>query len=397
MSRKLPLAGIQVVALEQAVAAPLCTRHLADLGASVVKIERRGSGDFARGYDSLANGLSSYFVWLNRGKRSLTLDITKPEGQALAHRLIARADVVVQNFAPGALDRRGLGIKHLHERYPRLIACSITGYGEEGPYRDRKAYDALLQAEAGVLSITGTPADPSKCGVPVVDFSSGVYALSSILAALYRRTETGEGAAIQISLLDSIMEWMGIFALQARGGVKPLRSGAFHPNIVPYGPYRARDGSVMFAVHNDREWAVFCDEVVVRPAWKSDRRFRRNEDRLKNRRLLEPLIEEALATLTVAEAEARLEKADVAYGRANDVSEVLDHPQLRERDRFATVDANGKPLEILKPPFNIEDLNEAGDVAPAAVPGIGEHTDEVLGELGCTQPEIEALRAAEVI
>ena len=393
MSEALPLAGIQVVAFEQAVSAPLCSRHLSDLGADVIKIERRGEGDFARAYDSLVNGTSSYFAWLNHGKRSLTLDITKNEGQDIAHRLVAEADVVLQNFSPGSLDRRGLGVGQLHERYPRLIACSITGYGEAGPYRDRKAYDALLQAEGGVISITGTPADSSKCGVPLVDFSAGVYALSSILAALYRRRETGEGAAIRISLFDSIMEWMGIFALQAKGGNPPKRSGAFHPNIVPYGPYRARDGSVMLAVHNDREWEAFCRGVVQRPEWQADPLFARNEDRLQNRKTLEPMIEKVLGGLSVEEAESRLEQAGIAYARSNDVTQLLAHPQLRERDRFLRSATNGDAFEVLRPPFNIEGIESV----PGAVPAVGEHTEEVLIGLGLSRTEIDGLRAADVI
>jgi crotonobetainyl-CoA:carnitine CoA-transferase CaiB-like acyl-CoA transferase len=393
MADSLPLAGIRVLAFEQAVAAPLCTRHLADLGAEVIKIERRGEGDFARAYDSLVHGLSTYFVWLNRGKRSLTLDLGQEQGQAVAHRLAARSDVVVQNFAPGALDRRGLGVGQLHERYPGLIVCSLTGYGEDGPYRDRKAYDALLQAEAGVMSITGTAEAPSKCGVPLVDFSSGVYALSSILAALYRRQQTGEGAAIRISLFDSIMEWMGVFGMQASHGQPPQRSGAFHPNIVPYGPYRAQDGNVMLSIQNEREWASFCDGVVGRPEWKDHPRFGRGEQRLQNRTELEPLIDAALAAMTVAEAEARLEQASIAYARANDVRDVMHHPQIEARRRMLSVATPGGTAEVLRPPFNIE------GVEPAAgpVPAVGADTEAVLREAGYSAAEVAALRAAEVV
>jgi itaconate CoA-transferase len=393
MADSLPLAGIKVLAFEQAVAAPLCTRHLVDLGAEVIKIERRGEGDFARAYDTAIHGLSTYFAWLNRGKKSITLDITKEKGQEIAHKIIAGSDVVVQNFAPGALDRRGLGVGQLHERYPRLIACSLTGYGEDGPYRDRKAYDALVQAEAGVFSITGTPEAPSKAGIPVVDFSSGVYALSSILAALYRRQVTGEGAAIRISLFDTIMEWMGIFALQARHGSKPQRSGAFHPNIVPYGPYRAKDGVVMLSIQNEREWANFCEQVVGRPEWVTHPDFGRGELRLKNRKVLEPLIEEALAHITVEEAEARLEKASIAYARSNDVSEVLDHPQLKARGRLMEIQVPGGPVEVLKAPFNIEGVEDT----PKPVPAVGQHNDEVLSGLGLSASEIAALKDEGVV
>ena len=393
MASSLPLTGIKVLAFEQAVAAPLCTRHLVDLGAEVIKIERRGEGDFARAYDTAIHGLSTYFAWLNRGKKSITLDITNPKGQELAHKIIAGCDIVIQNFAPGALDRRGLGVGQLHERYPRLIACSLTGYGEDGPYRDRKAYDALVQAEAGVFSITGTPEAPSKAGIPVVDFSSGVYALASVLAALYRRQLTGEGAAIRISLFDSIMEWMGIFALQATHGSKPQRSGAFHPNIVPYGPYRARDGVVMLSIQNEREWANFCDQVVERPEWTTHPEFGRGELRLKNRKVLEPLIEEALAHITVAEAEARLEKASIAYARSNDVSEVLDHPQLRARNRMMEIAVPGGSVEVLKAPFNIEGVEDSA----RPVPAVGQHNDEVLRDLGYGDAEIAALKGEGVV
>jgi len=394
MAADLPLAGIKVLALEQAVAAPLCTRHLSDLGASVIKIERRGEGDFARAYDSAIHGVSTYFAWLNHGKKSVTLDITSARGQEVAHRLIAGCDVVVQNFAPGALDRRGLGVGQLHEKYPRLIVCSITGYGEEGPYRDRKAYDALLQAEAGVMSITGTPDSPSKTGVPVVDFSAGLYALSSILAALYRRQLTGEGAAIRISLFDAIMEWMGIFALQAMHGSKPLRSGAFHPNVVPYGPYRVANGrTVMLSVQNEREWVSFCDGVVMHPEWVADPRFSRGELRLKNRAILEPMIEEALKDVTLEEAEARLEKASVAYASSNDVSEVFNHPQILARGRQMEVPVAGGSVKVLHAPFNIEGAEDS----PRPVPAVGEHTDEVLRGVGYSADEIAALRQEGVV
>ncbi len=394
MPGPLPLSGIKVLAFEQAVAAPLCTRHLVDLGAEVIKIERIGEGDFARAYDSTIHGTSSYFAWLNRGKQSLTLDITKPKGQEAAHRIVAGCDVVVQNFAPGALDRRGLGVADLHAKYPKLVVCSITGYGEDGPYRDRKAYDALLQAEAGVMSITGTPEDPSKCGVPVVDFSSGVYALSSILAALYRRAETGEGAAIRISLFDSIMEWMGIFALQALHGNKPLRSGAFHPNVVPYGPYRVAEGkTVMFSIQNEREWVSFCEGVVRHPEWATDERFSRGELRLKNRTILEPMIEAALSDVTADEAEARLEKASVAYARSNDVSEVFDHPQILARSRQMEIGVPNGSVKVLQAPFNIEGAEDT----PKDVPSVGQHTEAVLKAAGFSEDEIAGLRAEGVV
>src|SRR5215208_6352763 len=384
-----PLAGIKVVALEQAVAAPLCTRHLADLGAEVVKVERSGEGDFARGYDSAVKGLASWFVWANRGKRSLTLDLKHARGQEIAARLVAGADVVVQNFAPGALDRLGLGVDQVRAAHPRLIACSLTGYGEDGPYRDRKAYDLLLQGETGVLSITGTPEQPVKSGISVADIAAGMYALSAILAALYRRRETGEGAAIKVSLFDSLMEWMQPLAWQAMSEQGFRRAGERHASIVPYGPYRVAGGKrVMFAIQNEREWGRLCADVLRRPEWTADPRFARNELRVANRDVLEPLIEEALAELSLEEAEARLEAASLAFARANEARDVLVHPQVRARGRTQTVASPAGPVELLKAPFNIEGLIEP----ETCIPAVGEHTDAVLAELGYGGEAIAALR-----
>ena len=386
----LPLAGIRVVAFEQAVAAPLCSRHLRDLGADVIKVERRGEGDFARAYDSAIGGMSTWFAWLNRGKRSLTLDLKHAKGREVAERLVAAADVVVQNFAPGAFDRLGLGVEQLHARYPRLIAVSITGYGEDGPYRDRRAYDLLLQAETGVVSVTGTPGEPAKAGVSVADIAGGMYAFSSVLAALYRRQRTGEGAAIRISLFDSIMEWMSPLSLMAAHGPHPLRAGARHASIVPYGPYKAGDGRhVVLAVQNEREWQRLCLQVLQRPDLATDPRFASNEARLRNRGDLEPLIEEALACFSVEEAEARLEEAEIAYSRMNDVAEVLRHPQVRSRGRLIETGLpGGGTVDLLKAPFNIEGVEEGASAIPAA----GEHSREVLLELGFSEAEIAALK-----
>ncbi len=372
------------------MAAPLATRHLADLGADVVKIERRGEGDFARGYDSVIHGTSTWFAWLNRGKRSVTLDVKQPGGRDVAERLVAGADVVVQNFAPGAFDRLGLGIEQLRERYPSLVVTSITGYGEDGPYRDRKAYDLLLQAEAGVISITGTPEAPAKAGVSVVDLSAGVYAFSSILAALYRRKDTGEGAAIRISLFDAISEWMMPLVLMANHGPPPQRAGARHASIVPYGPYPvANGGHVVLAIQNEREWARLCSDVLDRPEMATDERFISNEARLRNRRQLEPQIEAALAHMSVEAAEARLEAASIPYSRMNDVADVIRHPQILGRDRLMNVEVPGGNVDLLRSPFNIE-----GVVEPAApVPALGEHTDAVLAELGYDPKAIAALHA----
>jgi itaconate CoA-transferase len=388
------LQGIRVVAFEQAVAAPLCTRHLADLGADVIKVERIGEGDFARAYDSVIHGTSTWFAWLNRRKRSLTLDVKHPQGREVAERLVSGADVVVQNFAPGAFERLGLGVAQLHERYPALVVASITGYGEDGPYRDRKAYDLLLQAETGVVSVTGLPDQTAKVGVSVADIAGGMYAFSSVLAALYRRKDTGEGAAIRVSLFDSIMEWMSPLSLMAAHGPPPQRAGDRHASIVPYGPYAVAGGRrVVLAVQNEREWQRLCSQVLERPELATDPRFASNEARLRNRGELEPLIEEALSRFSVEEAEARLEAAAMAYSRMNDVSEVLQHPQVRERDRILDIGLPGGSVGVLRAPFNIEDLAEP----PSRIPAVGEHTQEVLRELAYEDQEIDALRAAGAV
>jgi len=377
------------------VAAPLCTRHLADLGADVVKIERIGEGDFARGYDSAVKGTATWFAWLNRRKRSLTLDVKQPQGREIAERLVAGADVVVQNFAPGAFDRLELGVGQLHERYPALIAVSITGYGEDGPYRDRRAYDLLVQAETGVVSMTGTPEEPARAGVSVADIAGGMYAFSSILAALYRRRDTGEGAAIRVSLFDSLMEWMSPFALMATHGAHPQRAGARHTSIVPYGPFAvAGNKEIMLAVQNEREWVRLCEQVLDRPDLATDPRFTGNEKRLTNRLELEPQIDAALMRFSIEEAEARLEAAQVPYGRMNDVSDVLQHPQVLSRGRLIETGLpGGQSAGLLRMPFNIEGLDEA----PAAVPEVGQHTDAVLAELGYGAAEIAAFREAGAV
>jgi itaconate CoA-transferase len=384
-----PLAGIRVVAFEQAVAAPLATRHLADLGADVIKVERKGEGDFARAYDSVIHGTSTWFAWLNRRKRSLSLDLKHERGREIAEKLVAGADVVVQNFAPGAFDRIGLGVDQLHERYPRLIAVSITGYGEDGPYRDRRAYDLLLQAETGVVSVTGFPERTAKVGLSAADISGGMYAFSSALAALYRRERTGEGAAIKVSLFDSIMEWMSPLSLMAAHGPHPKRAGDRHASIVPYGPYKVGDGrQVVLAVQNDNEWRRFCEKVIERPEMAGDPRYVHNQDRLANRVELEVAVEEALARFGVEEAEARLEAASIAYSRMNDVAEVLAHPQVVTRDRLLDVEVpGGGHVDVLRAPFNIENVEEP----PSAIPAVGEHTDAVLQELGYGYEEIAAL------
>jgi itaconate CoA-transferase len=390
----MPLAGVRVVAFEQAVAAPLATRHLCDLGADVVKVERVGEGDFARAYDSVIHGTSTWFAWLNRGKRSLTLDVKHERGLEVAERLVANADVVVQNFAPGAFERLGIGVDQLRERYPSLIACAITGYGETGPYRDRKAYDLLLQAETGVISISGTPEAPAKTGISVADISAGLYAFSSVLAALYRRQVTGEGATIRTSLFDSIMEWMTPLSLMAAHGPHPQRAGARHASIVPYGPFRVANGrNVVIAVQNEREWRRFCNDVLQRPELADDPRFASNEARLRNRAELEPEVEAVLLQLDIEEAEARFEAAAMPYSRMNDVAEVLHHPQVLARDRILQVDTPGGAVSLLRAPFNIDGASET----PLPIPSLGAHTSEVLAELGYDAIEIAALRAGGAV
>jgi itaconate CoA-transferase len=361
----------------------------------VIKVERRGEGDFARAYDSAIHGTSTWFAWLNRGKRSLTLDVKQPGGRDIAERLVAQADVVVQNFAPGAFERIGLGVDQLRERYPSLIAVSITGYGEDGPYRDRKAYDLLLQAESGAISVTGAPDDPAKIGISVADISAGMYAFSSTLAALYRRQQTGEGATIRTTLFDSIMEWMSPLSLMATHGPPPKRAGARHASIVPYGPYKVGDGrTVVIAVQNEREWRRFCTDVLQEPALAEDARFARNELRLANRAELEPLVEQALLRLTADEAESRLEAASLPYSRLNDVADTMQHPQVLSRDRLlATPVPGGKNVDLLRAPFNIEGASEQS----RPIPELGVDTDAVLSELGCSAEEIEALHKEEAV
>jgi crotonobetainyl-CoA:carnitine CoA-transferase CaiB-like acyl-CoA transferase len=376
----LPLAGIRVVAWEHAVAAPLATRHLADLGADVVKIERPGGGDFARDYDSAVRGLSAYFVWLNRGKRSVVLDLKDQLGRRAFDALLDRADVFVHNQGPGAAERMGRGYAELKARNPRLVACAISGYGPDGPHRDRKAYDLLLQGEAGVISLTGTEEAPAKVGISIADIASGVYAFSSILAALYQRAATGAGAEIQISMLEALTEWVMPAAYVAEYTRRPpARAGARHNFVVPYGGYGVGDGgSVNLAVQNDGQWRRLCAIVLRQPELAEDARFKTNELRLRNRAQLEPLIEQALSSDTASDVEARLVEADVPFGTVNDLFGVLEHTQLAARGRWFKVNSPMGELKAFHHPMNITGL-----ARPAgAVPALGEHTDEVLAELG---------------
>jgi crotonobetainyl-CoA:carnitine CoA-transferase CaiB-like acyl-CoA transferase len=374
-----PLAGVRVVAWEHAVAAPLATRHLADLGADVIKVERPGGGDFARDYDSAVRGLSAHFVWLNRGKRSIVLDLKAPSGRTAFNRLLERADVFVHNQGPGAAERLGCDYPSLKRRNRRLIACAISGYGPDGPHRDRKAYDLLLQGEAGVIALTGTEGEPAKIGISVADIASGMYAFGSILAALYQRASSGEGSEIQISMLEALVEWMMPAAYVADyTGKAPGRAGARHNFIVPYGGYRVGDGSsVSLAVQNDGQWRRLCAIVLRRSELADDPRFLTNELRLKNRDALEPLLESLLANDTRASVEGRLVEADVPFGTLNTVEDVLQHPQLAARSKWFEIGSPVGELWAFHHPMNILGL----DRTSTGVPGLGEHTDEVLAEL----------------
>jgi crotonobetainyl-CoA:carnitine CoA-transferase CaiB-like acyl-CoA transferase len=375
----LPLAGIRVVALEQAVAAPFASRQLADLGADVIKVERPDGGDSARAYDTAVNGVSAYFAWLNRGKRSVVLDLKEPRDRAVCGDILRRADVFVHNLAPGAVERLGFGYDTLARDNPRVVWCGISGYGPDGPLRDRKAYDMLVQAESGVVSVTGSADAPAKVGVSIADISSGMYAYSSILAALLRRERTGRGDRIDISMLECLAEWMtpALYVWQGTG-VVPARVGVRHNMIVPYGAYACADGTVLFAIQTQREWHRFCDHVLEAPEIEHDARFATNRERLANREELEGLIEERLSGLARADVGARLERADIPTGAVNDVPDVVGHPQLRARNRWVTAVVGGAPAPALVPPHNLL------GVPPrmGAVPALGEHTAEILAELG---------------
>ncbi|ROZ75331.1 CaiB/BaiF CoA-transferase family protein [Ramlibacter sp. WS9] len=376
-----PLDGITVVSLEHAIAAPFCTRQLADLGARVIKVERPGAGDFARAYDGRVRGQASHFVWTNRSKESLALDLKEPAALAALKALISKADVLVQNLAPGAAARMGLSFEALHEAHPLLIVCDISGYGEDGPYRDKKAYDLLIQAEAGMLSVTGTPDTPSKAGNSMADISAGMYAYSGILAALLQRARTGKGSHIDVSMLESLAEWMNYPLYYAFDGAPPPpRTGASHASIYPYGPFATRDGAVLLGIQNEREWAGFCDKVLGNAALAGDPRFDSNAKRNENRAALQALILEVFATLGTAQVEQRLDEAQIANARMNDMAGLWAHPQLKARERWCTVGSPAGDIPALLPPGR----NNSFDYRMDAVPAVGEHTQAILQELGIT-------------
>ncbi|HLZ96334.1 MAG TPA: CaiB/BaiF CoA-transferase family protein [Steroidobacteraceae bacterium] len=390
-----PLDGVTVVALEHVIAGPFCTRQLADLGARIIKIERPGVGDPARIYDERVRGMSSHFVWTNRSKESLTLDLKREEARNIVHQLLENADVLVQNLAPGAAARMGFSYDALQDKYPRLIVCDISGYGADGPYRDKKAYDLLIQSESGLLSVTGTPETPSKAGCSIVDIASGMYAYSNILAALIQRGRTGKGSRIDISMLESMVEWMSFPLYYAYEGAQPpVRAGASHATIYPYGPFPAGDGKVvMLGLQNEREWAVFCDRVLEQPDLKADPRFSTGPRRSAARKELYLIIAEAFSKLTAEKIVRRLDDAQIGNARMNDMHEVWDHAQLRARARWRDVDTPSGKVKAMLPPGIPESFEPRMDPVPA----IGEHTDAILAELGYDKTAIAGLRAGGVI
>ncbi|MGW5974264.1 CaiB/BaiF CoA transferase family protein [Streptomyces sp. NPDC055186] len=390
-----PLAGVTVVSLEQAVAAPYATRQLADLGARVIKVERPGEGDFARRYDTTVHGHSSYFVWLNRSKDSLTLNLKDPRGREILHRLLADADVFVQNLAPGAAGRLGLGADELARRHPRLIPCTISGYGTTGPWADRKAYDLLVQCQTGLVSLTGTPDGTARTGISVADIAAGMYAYSGVLTALYTRATTGTVHPVEVSLFEALAEWMGQPAYYTRhGGAQPPRLGTQHATIAPYGTYPAADGrEVLFSVQNEREWVALCTEFLGRPELAEDPRFATGSARVAHREELDAVVAERCARSGAEELLEELEAAGIACAGVNDVAAFLDHPVLAARDRWREVAVPGATVQALLPPADLAGLPPRMDPVPA----VGEHTEAILTELGHSPAEIGALRADDVV
>jgi len=390
-----PLDGITVVSLEHAVAAPFCTRQLADMGARVIKIERPGVGDFARGYDTRVKGLASHFVWINRGKESVTLDLKHPDAQAVLRQLLAQADVLVQNLAPGAAARMGLSFEALHPSLPRLVVCDISGYGNHGPYRDKKAYDLLIQSEAGYLSVTGTPDEPVKSGNSIADIAAGMYAYSNILSALLLRERTGVGEHIDVSMLEALGEWMGYPMYYAyEGAAPPPRAGAAHATIYPYGPFAVGDGgTVMLGLQNEREWQRFCQSVLLQPELADDDRFANNSARSANRGALEAMIVQAFAACSTAEVQQRLDNAQIANARVNDMQGLWQHPQLAARQHWHEVPSPVGPIRAPLPPGR----HSGFDYRMDGIPALGADTDRVLQSLGLSAERIAAMRAANVV
>ncbi|MDH1525308.1 CaiB/BaiF CoA transferase family protein [Achromobacter mucicolens] len=395
MQASRPLDGITVVSLEHAIAAPFCTRQLADMGARVIKIERPGTGDFARGYDERVRGLSSHFVWTNRSKESLTLDLKRDEAAGIMDRLLESADVLVQNLAPGAAARLGLSFEALHAKHPRLIVCDISGYGEGGPYQDKKAYDLLIQSESGFLSVTGTKDDPVKAGCSIADIAAGMYAYSGILNALLLRQRTGVGSRLDVSMLESMVEWMGFPMYYAfDGAAPPVRAGAAHASIYPYGPFPVGGGStIMLGLQNEREWRVFCAQVLRQADLAEDPRFISNSQRTANRDALRALIVAAFADLSIEQVTQRLEDAQIANARVNDMAGVWAHPQLQARQRWSEVDSPAGALPALLPPAS----SNAFAPRMGAVPAVGQNTDGVLASLGYAPDQVAQFHASEVV
>lgn len=390
MQSNRPLEGITVISLEHAIAAPFCTRQLADLGARVIKIERPGVGDFARGYDTRVNGLSSHFVWTNRSKESLTLNLKDEDGKAVIQQLLAEADVLVQNLAPGAAAGLGLSAEVLHKSFPSLIVCDISGYGEDGPYRDKKAYDLLIQAEGGFLSVTGTKEDVTKAGCSIADIAAGMYAYSNILAALIKRGRDGKGSHIDLSMLEALTEWMSFPLYYAyQGASAPVRSGAEHATIYPYGPFTAGDGNtVMLGLQNEREWKIFCEQVLGDASLTLDERFSNNSRRHEHRDELRQLILDLFAKMTVEDVVARLDAAQIANAHVSTMHDLWQHPQLEARKRWAQIGSPAGQLPALLPPG----ANSTYDYRMEAIPALGQHTDQILGKLGYSAEKIAAMR-----
>jgi crotonobetainyl-CoA:carnitine CoA-transferase CaiB-like acyl-CoA transferase len=390
-----PLDGITVVALEHAVAAPFASRQLADLGARVIKIERPEVGDFARQYDETVRGMSSFFVWANRGKESLCLDLKNAGARDVLQRLLAGADVFIQNLAPGAAQRMGLDFSTLHAVFPQLVVCDISGYGDSGPYRDKKAYDLLIQAAAGLISVTGSAEEPSRTGISIADIAAGMYAYSGILSALLQRARTGTGLRVEVTMLEALTEWMSYpLYFGHYGGKPPSRNGVAHPAIAPYGQYRVGDGSsVIFGLQNEREWQRFCIDVLDDPELAQDARFASNPKRVEHREALDALIERHFSTFTLEQVIARLDNGGIANSPLNTVDDVWKHPQFKARGRWQVVQTPVGPIDALLPPATLSGIEAAmGDV-----PAVGAHSDAILQALGLSVEQIETLRGEGAI